>query len=486
MCKVTQRKPQWEEKQNEDSSSSVSNKSLIPPASNRSTSPSVSPTEQEQQDAEGRIRDVNEVQAELLKEGKAPQPGEKGHELGQEEEMKLDMMHKAASNEEQMRDSMEIEGGSLFFPTMPSPPAHLVRNIESIVDTHLGDFSSDMQHLLQEEGLQYNLPQSPHCASALPHTLPNTLVSPFSQYVSFYNPCPPVQDYVSSLQDSINGMIQDYDACSPSCKSDGKRTEKDSALASHVSAFVASIRAANAKTDSDDEVSVVGGEPTAAVSRGAEAWRPDTAATQFPDATNNSNSRTSDVPMFASVRVHQPASSAIPHVPSNQSPQSACNPKQSSTLQIDRTLAHNIRQTPDTGTTSIAFCNSEAGSSLAGVNRQVTLPGFSSVYKPSVEPSQPSDRVSTPSHMSDNEPSIKPAPPASALTSLISQLQPEMFNNLMEIIKDVQRNSLQFYVHSPTREDQLKEEIKVSSWAAEFNVSSRSETRKLSGTSNHF
>lgn len=88
--------------------------------------------------------------------------------------------------------------------------------------------------------------------------------------------------------------------------------------------------------------------------------------------------------------------------------------------------------------------------------------------------------------MSDSEPSIKPAPPASALTSLISQLQPEMFNNLMEIIKDVQRNSLQFYVHSPTREDQLKEEIKVSSWAAEFNVSSRSETRKLSGTSNHF
>ncbi|XP_050930559.1 LOW QUALITY PROTEIN: protein TASOR [Lates calcarifer] len=53
-----------------------------------------------------------------------------------------------------------------------------------------------------------------------------------------------------------------------------------------------------------------------------------------------------------------------------------------------------------------------------------------------------------------------PAPPATALSSLISQLQPEVFNSLVEIIKDVRKNSLQFYLHSTEPGDQVYEDVK--------------------------
>ncbi|XP_032369638.1 uncharacterized protein LOC116687986 isoform X2 [Etheostoma spectabile] len=47
-----------------------------------------------------------------------------------------------------------------------------------------------------------------------------------------------------------------------------------------------------------------------------------------------------------------------------------------------------------------------------------------------------------------------------ALSSLISQLQPEVFNSLVEIIKDVKKHSLQFYLHSPEPGDQVHEDVK--------------------------
>ncbi|KAG7222876.1 hypothetical protein CRUP_003405, partial [Coryphaenoides rupestris] len=55
----------------------------------------------------------------------------------------------------------------------------------------------------------------------------------------------------------------------------------------------------------------------------------------------------------------------------------------------------------------------------------------------------------------DLEAELGPVPPPAALSTLISQLQPEVFSSLVEIIKDVKRNSLQFYVHSCEPEDLL-------------------------------
>ncbi|KAJ8404108.1 hypothetical protein AAFF_G00344580 [Aldrovandia affinis] len=52
-----------------------------------------------------------------------------------------------------------------------------------------------------------------------------------------------------------------------------------------------------------------------------------------------------------------------------------------------------------------------------------------------------------------------PAPPTS-ISSLISQLKPEVFSSLVEIIKDVQKNAVKFYIHSQEQESDVCLEIK--------------------------
>ncbi|XP_042636400.1 protein TASOR [Orycteropus afer afer] len=47
-----------------------------------------------------------------------------------------------------------------------------------------------------------------------------------------------------------------------------------------------------------------------------------------------------------------------------------------------------------------------------------------------------------------------------ALTSLISQLEPEVFNSLVKIMKDVQKNTVKFYIHEEGEENMLCKEIK--------------------------
>ncbi|KAK1901696.1 Protein TASOR [Dissostichus eleginoides] len=86
------------------------------------------------------------------------------------------------------------------------------------------------------------------------------------------------------------------------------------------------------------------------------------------------------------------------------------------------------------------------GSSLAGTKYEGSLPGFSCVSEP----------------VSASVPGPTPTPPASALSSLISQLQPEVFNSLVKIIKEVKRNSLQFYLHSIEPGDQVHQEVKAN------------------------
>ncbi|KAM7401639.1 hypothetical protein PAMP_016936 [Pampus punctatissimus] len=428
-------KPQGKEKKNEEPSISASHQpsiqQSIPPVSERRTSRSPSLPERADEDADGKTGKVKE----LLGERRKPQLVEKvckrGEDEGKQDEAeKVDMMHTVASEKEQRGESKELVGGSSFSPSVSLPPVRPLRDIDSIVDRHLGDFSSEIQLLLQEESVQYSFPQSPHSTSntetaAPQHIFANTSISPFSQYVSFYHPCPPVQDYVSSLQDSINCMMTEFDDNWKSHK-----PETDATLANKVSAFVSSIRAGNAKTGSSDEVSAPCGELTAAsvnqtpaLSRGGEVWRPDTITKQVPDATNNRNPSTFNialsVPTSATSSSHN---TAVLHSPPNKS--------------------------SDNSTTRSVHCTSgvELGCSLAGAKYKANLQRFGGV----------SEQVSTPA----SGPSTSPAPPATALSSLISQLQPEVFSSLVEIIKDVKRNSLQFYLHSTEPEDRVYDNIK--------------------------
>lgn len=56
-----------------------------------------------------------------------------------------------------------------------------------------------------------------------------------------------------------------------------------------------------------------------------------------------------------------------------------------------------------------------------------------------------------------------------ALSDFISQLKPEVFNSLVKIIKDVQKNTVKFYIHEE-EESILCKEIKVSMFQFSFSL----------------
>uniref|UniRef100_A0A096LQ54 Uncharacterized protein n=1 Tax=Poecilia formosa TaxID=48698 RepID=A0A096LQ54_POEFO len=138
-------------------------------------------------------------------------------------------------------------------PSYPSPEATpqkllesqytLNKDLDSVVDKHLSEFSSDLQLLLQDEGVNYSLPPLP--LAPLP---PYASLPQFSPYVSFYNPCPPVADYVGSLHDSIVSLLaaseDRKDRSDPAAAA--VEIPVDAALANTVSDFVASVRAGKA------------------------------------------------------------------------------------------------------------------------------------------------------------------------------------------------------------------------------------------------
>lgn len=386
----------------------------------------------------------------LLKDEKEKRAAEKG-------ETKDEVTHVTdlSTEMEQRGKVKELVGVSLFSPCVSSTAACPRRDIDSIVDQHLGDFSSEVQLLLQEESVHYNFPQSPHStinpnATTPQHTLPYISVAPFSQYVSFYNPCPTVHNYVSSLQDSINSMLTEFEDKWPGHKADTSRTSADTTLANTVSAFVASVRAANAKTETEDEVPALLGGPTAAdvgasVSQNQnEAWHPDT--------TNCRNLPTSYVTFSAPTST---SSSSVCQLPNTDT---LCSPNTSSQSQWKpqqgRTVAQNAART--------GLSNDAEGEST---NCDMSVSEFNSAPKPWTEPPHslsPSEPVSSSTSASVPGPGTGPAPPTTALSSLISQLQPEVFNNLVEIIKDIKKNSLQFYLHCTEPGDQVYEDVKVT------------------------
>ncbi|XP_057701414.1 protein TASOR-like isoform X2 [Corythoichthys intestinalis] len=111
----------------------------------------------------------------------------------------------------------------------PLPP-----DIDRILDRNLNSFSADMHLILREESIQCGLAEAGLGRPDHPRNPPSPPPLRFSRYVSLFHPCPPVQGYVSSLQEAIGGVLRDSDRASD---------EPESALASTVSAFVSSIRA---------------------------------------------------------------------------------------------------------------------------------------------------------------------------------------------------------------------------------------------------
>ncbi|XP_062264804.1 uncharacterized protein tasora isoform X1 [Platichthys flesus] len=441
----------------------------VPPAPERRTSPS-SPLSVKEY-ADGELQEMAEGGAVTPVEEKESQPVEKVQKRREEKSPECKRGGEEVGEKKQKGEVKEKVGGSS--PSVSSPPTRPLRDIDSIVDKHLGNFSSEMQLLLQEESIHYIFPQSPHSTSNTETTAPldkppKTLTSQFSEYVSFYNPCLPVNDYVSSLKDGINSMLVELGGSRRSHDADTSRTNSDM-LASSVSSFVASIRAGNTKSGSDDESSAPGGElsaarpgssvtQTPALPRGGEVWQP-VATRQFPDATTSRNSTTSNAtlstPTSASGSVYKSTDTSDCHAPSDKLSQSHWKPQQSPTSEIHRTGAQDIRLTQDRNFRIIHRATDvEAGRSDTGLNSNLTPPGSSSVSRPSLEPPPPAEPVSSSASVTTF------APPTTVLSNLINQLQPEVFSSLVKIIKDVKKKTLQFYLHSTEERDPLLEDIR--------------------------
>lgn len=277
-----------------------------------------------------------------------------------------------ADGEAQEREAKPVDPRDGSSPSTSHPVGH----VDGIVEKHLGDFSAEMQLFLQRESISYDFSASAQvttASAAVQYSLPHRPMSQFSQYVSFYNPCPPVQDYVDSLQDNIESMLTELVNDWPGHKPTGGPKNVDAALAREVSAFVSSIRA--------------------------------------------SREDLSDGDLLAADACHNP-------VPSKEG------------------ISKPIRCT-----------DALEGD---GILEQTCEGNFARVSGPATEPSlQPEPTSSRP-----HTPRLS-SPPATALSSLINQLQPEVFHNLMDIIKDVKRNSVQFYLHSRDPGDRVYEDIKV-------------------------
>ncbi|XP_041835698.1 protein TASOR isoform X2 [Melanotaenia boesemani] len=410
------------------------------------------PPTEEVEEAEGKVEDVKDNGLEERNESQLPEKGlnqckEAADKCKPDKREVEDMILEVTSEKEK---NTEVEGGSVFSPLF-STVACPHRNIDSIVDKHMGDFSSEIQLLLQGERVHYSIPQPPNSTldtktTTSQHTFHYTSVSQFSEYVSFYNPCPPVQDYVSPLRDSINRMLIEYIDSWPQQKTDSSWSNTDTTLASTVSDFVASVRAANSIPGREDDVSGLRGEQTVADiglsvcqdpahSRGDDVWRHD---------TTNWSSPTSQVtltnPTSASGPVYKPGNS----------------------LEISRTVTQNIKQTQDNSTRRTVVCAAvvEDEGDLAVANCTITVPGLGAASVPVAEPSQSFESVSSLISASVPEASTGPTPSAKDLNSVINQLEPDVLNNLVEIMKDIKRKSLQFYIHCTEPGDHVYEEIK--------------------------
>lgn len=337
--------------------------------------------------------------------GEEAQEPEAAAEVGQQKKLKKEKGAGLCEKEPGTQPDEALRGPS-------SSPSCPLGHIDGIVEKHLGDFSAEMQLVLQRESICYSYSESATTEStAGEYSLPHRPISKFSQYVSFYNPCPPVQYYVGSLQDNIESMLTELVSDWPRQKPASGPGTVNAALANKVSAFVSSIRASKEDLRDGELVAAdvhVGHNPLPSTEGGG--WR-----------------RLHDTPTVPCAAFSASSSLHMPTNPAGQQP--PC-------------MTPSSHLTHQSGPTS---WNSREHS-----ERTTSQP------PPAPESSPPPEATSS------RPPTPKlSSPPTTALSSLISQLQPEVFHNLMGIIKDVRRNSVQFYLHSSEPEDQVYEDIKV-------------------------
>ncbi|XP_030633115.1 protein TASOR [Chanos chanos] len=298
-----------------------------------------------------------------------------------------------------------------------------LNDVDSIVDEQLCDFSSKMMSLLRGERVYY----TPNYSSSQAHT--HTLQTPmtqFSEYVSHFNTPLPVHGYVSTLHDSIISFI------------DSQQTKRDSTA------------------DTSSAASSLVHSSTSSFTRPVPAAVP----VSVPSHTYPS------VPASSSVPLAKPSLCSVPDSLSlSTSVTQPLSPHCSSPrIQIDQSSLHlqskcDVKQPDQKVQRTHGYMQVEP---VPGrLDRQEGRVVLESHH---LDASAPLVRDADESMALSSGASSVEAAPAS-LSSVISQLQPEVISSLVEIIKGVQKNTVHFYIHSPGEEEsdvcwEIKEYLK--------------------------
>ncbi|XP_030231723.1 protein TASOR isoform X1 [Gadus morhua] len=345
----------------------------------------------------------------------------------------------------------------------PSPAPLLLEDVDGIVMENLGVFSLGIQHLLQEVNITcsarphtlrthprhrtvstehkpstartHSVEHSPSTAFArsvertpstepTPPAAPSRRLAGFSQYVSLFSTSTPIQEFVCSLRNDMSSLLQDTqatgtDSLANSSLAEDSRTETNVTLASSISDFLAGMRAsANDGSGSICSSSEPLGHNVMSSGKEVESGR---SGSGF------------STPLLQPLTEHPP--------PCEAPPQPLLGPTQPSWC-------------PQQPPGLLGNSSSTIGSSLVDADGEGSLSVLRD--RPCPDPVPEPDPIPDP----DSGLGLCQAPPPGAISSLISQLQPEVFSNLVEIIKDVKRNSVQFYVHNSEPEDLLYDQIR--------------------------
>ncbi|KAM9757993.1 LOW QUALITY PROTEIN: protein TASOR [Menidia menidia] len=330
-----------------------------PPSPEQRTRPSSAPT-QTLKEADGQA-----VLDRRLKEGRE---AERRQAEGEDE--RDDLVIVLSSDSDQKEEENEPEEG---VPPAPPPAGSAPcprRDIDSIVDKHLGDFSCELQRLLQEESVLYSRPQPPP-------TPPRRPRAPARAPVHTRVPVLPVR-LLLQRQPLRPGLRELSAGQHPQAAgwagrpTAGRPTAGRRHLVGQLRERLrASVRAANGGAGREEEPSAAGG-----------GWR----SSPTPHATFSTPTST-------------PGS------------------------------AHPLAASSELGATPLPASDPPPVHPAAGLS-------------------------------SAPEPAASPGPSATALNSVINQLEPDVLNNLAEIMKDIKKKSPQFYIHCTEPGDRVCEEVK--------------------------
>ncbi|KAL6464892.1 hypothetical protein MHYP_G00272090 [Metynnis hypsauchen] len=300
--------------------------------------------------------------------------------------------------------------------------------VDGIVDEQISGFSTEVEDLLREERVYY----IPYSSSQAHRNPPQTPVAPFSEYVSHFNTPLPVHSYIKSFRDSISAFIDSE-----------QNTWDDTTHA--VSVLPSSVSYSAPEVLPSDL-------PISSLHIHAPLQSPSTVTTVKPVLASNLTSSS-----FSSTHPLIPSSS-----PTQSKQEQARLPLLDICKEVHQPPLQNMQRTNgqrQAEQNSVRLERQEGRTLYESHQGEVSDGSVSSL---TVEAQSRlvlgAGESMANSRQANESVAVEPAP--AAISSLISQLQPEVISNLVKIIQGVQKNTVHFYIHSADEESDVCWEIK--------------------------